>query len=82
VYPGDKRKDLRQFILVPDKGTCCFGGNPKLTDMIEVTLQDSLRVNYSFRKRGLAGTLRVDTTTKPVNGLGGVYYQLEADYVQ
>jgi hypothetical protein len=82
VYPGDKRKDLRQFILVPDKGTCCFGGNPKLTDMIEVTLEEPLRVNYSFRKRGLAGTLRVDKTPKPVNGLGGVCYRLEADYVK
>jgi len=81
VYPGDQRHDLRQFVLVPDMGTCCFGGQPALTDMVEVNLKEPLRVDFSYRKRRLGGILHVDTTLKPISGLNGVYYQLDADYL-
>jgi hypothetical protein len=80
VYPDGQQYNIQRFVLVPDMGTCCFGGQPKLTDMIEVTLEDPLRIEYSYKKRKLAGVLKVDTRTKPVDGLGGVYYQLTADY--
>ncbi|MDP6446561.1 MAG: hypothetical protein QGG36_15870 [Pirellulaceae bacterium] len=73
---------VNQFVLVPDMGTCCFGGQPKLTDMIEVTTNGPLTVKYSTRRRRLAGTFEVDGKIKPVNGLGGVYYRLSADYVK
>lgn len=83
VHPGvSSRKGIKQFVLVPDMKTCCFGGQPALTDMIEVTLEDPLRVNYSFAKRRLAGVLRVSPQPKNVAGLEGVYYHLEADYVR
>lgn len=73
---------VRQFVLVPDMGTCCFGGQPKLTDMIEVTTPAKQPIQYSRRKMRLAGTLKVDTQLKSVDGLMGVFYQLEADYVE
>lgn len=82
IYPSDKTANLKRFVLVPDMGTCCFGGQPKLTDMIEVTLQDPLRTRYNRRRRRLAGTLHVDTRKKPVSGLDGVYYQLDVDYIK
>jgi hypothetical protein len=81
VYPGDQKANIKRFVLVPDLGTCCFGGQPKLTHMIEVTLTDPHRIKYSFQKRKLAGELIVDTQLKPVSGVGGVYFQLKADYV-
>jgi hypothetical protein len=82
VHPENSRRNIKQFVLVPDMGTCCFGGQPKLTDMIEVTLQDPLRIDYSFARRSLSGTLRVSTEKKPVSGLDGVYYQLDAHDVK
>ncbi len=82
VYPDETGGDLKSFVLVPDMGTCCFGGQPKLTDMIQVTLNDPLRIRYSRRLRRLGGTLRVDKIKKPLSGLDGVYYQLDADYVK
>lgn len=82
VYPDGQKDGIKQFVLVPDMGTCCFGGQPKLTDMIEVTLQDPLRVNYSYSRRKLAGTLKVSPKKKKVSGLDGVYYQLDAVYVK
>jgi hypothetical protein len=83
VHPGvSGQGPVKTFVLVPDMGTCCFGGQPKLNDMIEVTMRDPLRIRYTQTKRRLAGTLTVDTALKPVSGLNGVYYQLDADYVK
>jgi hypothetical protein len=50
--------------------------------MVEVTLRDPLRTVFELRKRRLAGTLAVDTRLKPVSGVGGVYYRLDAEYVR
>ena len=82
VYPDGQQSAIKHFVLVRDLGTCCFGGQPKLTHMIEVTLEDPLRIEYAIRKRGLGGILKVDTQLKPVSGLGGVYFQLSADYLR
>lgn len=81
VYPGAQTQNIRRFVLVRDNGTCCFGGSlPKLNDMIDVTLADPLRVNYSTGVFRVAGTFRVQAADTP--GLGQVLYQLEADYVK
>ena len=82
LYPDGQQSNIKRFILIPDLGTCCFGGQPKLTDMVEVTLRDPLRTVFELRKRRLAGTLTVDTRLKPVSGLNGVYYRLDAEYVR
>jgi hypothetical protein len=82
LYPDGQQANIKRFVLVPDMGTCCFGGQPALTDMIEVTLEDPLRTAYARRKRKLGGVLKVDTRLKPVNGLTGVYYQMTADYLK
>ncbi|MCO6456092.1 MAG: DUF3299 domain-containing protein [Pirellulaceae bacterium] len=84
VHPGVASQGyIREFILVPDMGTCCFGGQPKLTDMMTVTLKDPLRITYSQRLRKLGGVLRVSNEVKPVaGGLNGGIYELEADYLR
>lgn len=82
VYPDGQSKNIKQFVLIPDMGTCCFGGQPKLTDMIQVTLRDPHRIEYSYYYRKLGGTLLVSQYKKVVESLDGVYYQLDADYVK
>jgi hypothetical protein len=82
VYPDGQPGNIKRFVLIPDLKTCCFGGQPKLTDMIEVTLRDPLRIDYSLQMRKLAGVLKVSPAKKPVNGLDGVYYQLDAEYIK
>jgi hypothetical protein len=82
VYPDGQSTNIKRFVLIPDLGTCCFGGQPKLTDMVLVTLHDPHRTVYNQRKRKLTGTLRVDTSLKPVAGVNGVFYQLEAESIQ
>jgi hypothetical protein len=82
VYPDGQSSNIKQFVLVPDMGTCCFGGQPKLTDMIQVTLRDPHRIEYSYYRRKLAGVLKVSNQKKPVSGLDGVYYELDAESVE
>ncbi len=80
VYPDGQLDNIKQFVLVPDMGTCCFGGQPKLTDMIQVTLKDPLRTKYSFTRRKFAGTFRL--TASSADKLGTVIYHLDADYAK
>jgi hypothetical protein len=70
----------RTFVLVPDLGTCCFGGQPPLTHMIEVRLVNDQVASRSLRQYSLAGVLDVFPQLKPIEGLQGVFYQLEAEH--
>ncbi|MFK7736401.1 MAG: DUF3299 domain-containing protein [Pirellulaceae bacterium] len=72
----------KKFVLVPDLGTCCFGSQPPLTHMIEVSLAGDQYATKSLRKQRLAGTLRINQNMKPVEGLNGVFYQLKADVLK
>lgn len=72
----------KRFVIVPDLGTCCFGGQPPLTHMIEVTLSGEQYAHKNMRKQRLAGTLHVNRNLKPVDGLTGVFYQLRADILK
>ncbi len=81
VYPGREIQGIKTFLLVRDQGDCCFGGNPKITDRVQVTLSDPLRLTYRSRMFHLAGVFHVKPTTA-VNAGGGVYYQLDADYLR
>jgi hypothetical protein len=74
---------VNHFILVPDMGTCCFGGQPKATDMIEVFVPDGKpRVAYAPRRIKLAGTFMLADRPVESLGLAGVWYHLQADQVQ
>ncbi len=72
----------KTFILVPDWATCCFGTQPPLTHMIEVRLTSDQFAQKDVRRHSLAGTLQVRPFIKEVDGLKGVYYELEADHFQ
>jgi len=82
VHPGvEGQGKVKHFILVPDMGTCCFGGQPKVTDMIEVRLQTDQGVAWSPSLRKLAGTFQLHPPRK-VSSLSDVIYSLDASYVK
>lgn len=81
VYPGAQKTGITQFVLCRDNGDCCFGGEPKLTDMIQVTLAEPLSMDYTTSMRRLAGTFHVKKA-EASDQLGAVLYQLEADYLK
>jgi Protein of unknown function (DUF3299) len=72
----------KTFVLVPDWGTCCFGTQPPLTHMIQVRLVNDGYAYKSVRQHSLAGTFEVHDYKRPVEGLDGVYYELEAEHFQ
>ncbi len=83
VYPGQRKDGIREFLLVRDQGDCCFGGDPKITDRIQVSLEDSLELTYQTRLHKLGGTFHVEPQNKAIDGAkGGVFYHLKADYLQ
>jgi hypothetical protein len=81
VFPGKQTTGIKTFVLCRDNGDCCFGGQPKLTDRIQVTLKGPLSLDYSTRMRRVAGTFHV-APRQAVDGLGGVLYHLDADYLK
>ena len=84
VHPGVQAlEDIKTFVLIPDMKTCCFGGQPKMTDMVEVTIVNDSKIGYSYRRRGVGGVFHV--RPNPRAGPGGIkvgYYALEADHIQ
>ena len=83
VYPGREKDGIRRFLLVRDQGECCFGGNPKITDRIFVTLEDPLRLTYASRIFKLGGTFHVEAYDSTIDDAkGGVFYHLKADYLK
>ena len=82
VLSNEKRSEMTSFILVPDLGTCCFGGQPKLNDMIEVKLKPPMKTSFSYFRRKIAGTLTVDPRFKRADGVDGGHFKLEAEYLR
>jgi hypothetical protein len=84
MHPGvASMGKVKHFILVPDMGTCCFGGQPKMTDMVEVAIVgDAPAIPYSTRTVKLAGKFSVHPYGQQRLGLNNVCYQLEARDVQ
>lgn len=72
---------VTHFLLVRDKGDCCFGGNPKITDRILVDLAPPGKLEYNPSLHAVAGTFRIDPG-RAVDADGAVLYRLEADYAK
>ena len=61
MYPFRETHGLKTFVLCKDSGECCFGGQPKPTDMILINMVDGATVNYLNKQLvGVAGTLRIE----------------------
>jgi hypothetical protein len=74
---------VKHFILVNDFGTCCFGGQPKPTHMIEIYMPPEAQgVAYSTRSLKLTGTFFVSHEATASLGLAGVWYHLQVDSVK
>jgi hypothetical protein len=83
MYPGSKREGIRQFLLVRHAGDCCFGGNPKLTDRIQIALDDAQGIRYTTWQVKLAGVLRIRSGAKAIDATaGGILYHLEQAQVR
>ncbi|MEL7267872.1 MAG: hypothetical protein AAFP69_24100, partial [Planctomycetota bacterium] len=80
IHPSSGAGMLTKFILIPDLGTCCFGGDPKSSDMVEVTLPPGESVKVNLFQKKLAGEFRVDARSlKKQEFQNPVFYRLNVD---
>ncbi len=80
IHPSSGSGMLRQFILVPDLGTCCFGGQPRSSDMIEVRLPPGQTVRANLLKRKLAGEFHVNRIAQRKADFDeAVFYKMQVD---
>ncbi|MCE9546269.1 MAG: DUF3299 domain-containing protein [Planctomycetia bacterium] len=83
VFPGSsKTRGIKQFLLVRDRGTCCFGGNPKITDRVQVTLKDPLSLTFNTGVNRVGCIFHISPANNAIDAGGDVYYHLDADYLQ
>ena len=77
MYPTRQRVGLSEFVLVKDTGQCCFGGQPKVTDMIVVRFDNGMTVNHREQVLvAVAGTFRAVSPGQ--SGVLTAIYQLDA----
>ena len=83
IHPSSGSGLLKQFILVPDLGTCCFGGQPKSSDMIEVTLTGGETTKAGFRRKKLAGTFKVNQMPQKITDFdNNIFYRMKVDQIK
>lgn len=80
---GGHIENLKEFMLVRDKGDCCFGGNPKSTDMIYVKLKGGLELGvWSMDELRVGGKFHLQRRSATDGITGECMYELEADYLK
>ena len=78
IHPSSGGGMLRQFILVGDLGTCCFGGQPRSSEMLEVTLADGQTIKGGMTRRKLAGKFTLNKVpVKQADFDNRVFYRLK-----
>ena len=61
MYPPFQETGLRGFVLARDNQICCFGRNPKVYDLVAVTMRDGVTANYiANRPFDVVGVFRID----------------------
>lgn len=78
MYPTREVNGLERFVLCKDMGQCCFGGNPKPTDMIVIEMEKGKTVNYTTGLVSVAGMFRTHADVSAA-GLNPVY-QLDCSF--
>ncbi len=82
VHPGvSGLGEIRHFILVEHFKTCCFGGQPEPTDMIEVRIEKGDGIEYNRRLRRVTGKFRIQPRRK-IGDVQTGYYSVTADNVK
>ena len=83
IHPSSGSGLLKRFILVPDLGACCFGGQPKSSDMIDVRLLNGQTTKPSLMKKKLAGTFTLNRGPQKVTDFDNtVFYQMKVDQIR
>ncbi|MDP1796312.1 MAG: DUF3299 domain-containing protein, partial [Planctomycetaceae bacterium] len=72
MYPTKQTTGLTSFLLCKDSGDCCFGGQPKQTDMIFVQMAEGQTADFRAGLVAVAGEFQARPTVDET-GLNPVY---------
>ncbi len=72
MYPTKQTEGLTSFLLCKDGEQCCFGGQPKQSDMIYVKMAEGQTVDYRKGLVAVAGEFQAQPTLDET-GLNPVY---------
>ncbi len=82
IHPASGSGQLSRFVLVPDLGTCCFGGEPRSSSMIEVMMPRGETVAAGKLRLKLAGEFEVSKYLRKSDDFDNpVLYRLKAKIV-
>ncbi len=78
MYPTKDVFGIKRFVLCKDMGQCCFGGNPKATDMIVVEMQGGQTTEHHNGLISVAGEFQThaDVSAADLNPV----YQLNCSF--
>lgn len=79
MYPTGQVTGLTEFLLLKDSGQCCFGGQPKLEDMIGVRMKDGKTVDHYTGRVSVAGTFKINPAYTGASSLEPLF-QLDVEY--
>jgi hypothetical protein len=85
MLPGKQPTRIKEFTLSEDQGDCAYCKPvPKPTQLIKVKMKTPLTASYTTRAIGVGGEMTVIEDPKDPKRaeLGGLVYQIEADYIQ
>jgi hypothetical protein len=85
MLPGKRQVGLKEFTLSEDRGDCAYcKPMPRMTQLIKVKMKSPLTASYTTRAIGVGGRMTVvDEPRDPRRAeLGGMAYQIDADYIQ
>ena len=83
IHPSSGSGLLKRFILVPDLGTCCFGGQPKSSDMIEIVLGSGQTTKAGLTKKKLAGKFMLNQAPRSVTDFENqLFYRMNVDILR
>jgi hypothetical protein len=84
VRPGNESRNLKKFVLTGDFGDCCFGGNPKISEVIGITILSDQTVDYDFRYRTIMGTFKLNKNPKAIDekDVPHIIYEIECTEVR
>jgi hypothetical protein len=60
MNPTTQARNLKTFLLVKDRASCCFGKRPQINHYVEVTLKDGLTADYTTDPVTVEGVFQVD----------------------
>lgn len=85
VRPGLKSKGINDFLLVGDLGQCCFGGTPKISEVVRIRLPEDTVTHYDWSLRKIHGTLKVHKQKQDGDHIAkdvlGYVYEIDADSI-